>query len=299
MAGRAGSDTQTALETLKGLGFRAVQDSGYHLQPNDFYTPLNDCAFLEANRDLWKSIPPSTDIDWQPAQQMAVAAEVGRFVEELRDIPSHSGVIGEYCWNNGFWNNSDALVQYGLIRSRQPRRYVEIGCGWSSLLLARALARNARPCDVDLIEPYGNDAMLATLPRHWVRHHSILQRAHLALFDRLAPGDVLFYDGSHCAKAASDVNWFFFQILPRLRPGVFIHLHDIFLPDDYPEDWIFERGQTWNEQYLLQAFLMNNSAYRIVMANRFLYLHAGAELVRLYRGVQPAFGCSFWLEKVG
>lgn len=286
------------LDALAAAGPRAVQDAGYHLQPNDFYTPLNDLAFLEANRDLWSGAPALDVITWQPDRQMKVAAEVGRFAEELRDVPARSTVAGEFCWDNGFWNNSDALVQYGLVRSRQPRRYVEIGCGWSSLLLARALARNEHPCHVDLVEPYGNDALLSTLPATWTRHRTILQRAPFAIVDRLEPGDVLFYDGSHCAKVASDVNWFFFRVLPRVRPGVLIHLHDIFLPDDYPEEWIFDRGQTWNEQYLLQAFLMHNDAYRIVIANRYLFRLRGEQLAQHYRGVQPTYGCSFWLEKL-
>jgi predicted O-methyltransferase YrrM len=290
--------TRAQLDALVAAGPRAVQDAGYHLQPNDFYTPLNDLAFLEANRDLWTGVPALDAIAWEPDRQLAVAAEVGQFVEELRDVPERSAVVGEFCWDNGFWNNSDALVQYGLVRSRQPRRYVEIGCGWSSLLLARALARNTGACSVDLVEPYGNEALLATLPATWTRHRTILQRAPFALVDRLDAGDVLFYDGSHCAKVGSDVNWFFFRVLPRVRPGVLIHLHDIFLPDDYPEEWIFERGQTWNEQYLLQAFLMHNSAYRIVIANRYLFRLRGDELARHYRGVQPTYGCSFWLEKL-
>jgi predicted O-methyltransferase YrrM len=290
--------SREVLDELSRVGFRRIQELGYHIQPNDYYSPLNDCEFVDANRDLWLNPPPAAEINWDPERQMSVAAEVGGFVEELRDVPEHANHVGAYCCDNDFWNNSDALVQYGLVRSRQPRRYVEIGCGWSSLLLARALARNARPCSVDLVEPYGNEELLGTLPRGWVWHRTILQRAPMELFDRLGAGDVLFYDGSHCAKVASDVTWFFFRILPRLKPGVLIHLHDIFLPDDYPEQWILERGQTWNEQYVLQAFLMHNKAYRIVIANRYLFRHDARKLEGFYKGVQPVFGVSLWLEKL-
>jgi hypothetical protein len=291
------SVSRDLLDQLASTGFKRIQELGYHLQPNDFYTPLNDVSFLDANRDLWVDPPPVAAIDWAPERQIEVAAEVGRFVDELHDVPENSSRTGEYCWNNAFWNNADALVQYGLVRSRQPARYVEVGCGWSSLLLARALGRNPRPCRVDLVEPYGDERLLATLPQEWARHRTILQRAPFELFERLDTGDVLFYDGSHCAKVASDVTWFFFQVLPRLKPGVLIHLHDIFLPEDYPQEWLFERGQTWNEQYVLQAFLMHNTAYRIVIANRYLFRHDPSRLEALYKGVQPPWGCSFWLEK--
>src|SRR5258708_6328530 len=126
----------------------------------------------------------------------------------------------------------------------------------------------------------------------------MLQQAPLDIFDSLKAGDFLFYDGSHCAKAASDVNWFFFRLLPRLQPGVIIHLHDIHFPEDYADDVIFTRGQTWNEQYVLQAFLMHNAAYRILLANRYLFHRRKGALEQMCQGVQPAVGCSFWMEKI-
>jgi predicted O-methyltransferase YrrM len=272
---------------------------GFHFQANDYYSPLNDCQFLDANRDLWVDPYEPRDIEWNLNGQMDIAREVAVYVNELADIPYDppSGQI-TYHWNNNFWNNADALVQYGLIRSRQPKRVIEIGCGWSSLLLARALKRNAVRCQVLQIEPYPNAAIFEQLPSDWVHLHCILQRASPEIFDRLEPGDLLFYDGSHCSKVASDVNWFFFRILPRLRSGVLIHLHDVFFPYDYPDEWIFKRGQTWNEQYVLQAFLMNNSKYRIVIANRYLFTHCKQELDKLYQGVQPSHGVSLWMKKL-
>jgi predicted O-methyltransferase YrrM len=275
-----------------------IQRSGYHFQRNDYYSPLNDLEFLDKNKDLWNRSADPLDIDWNPAGQLEVAKEVSGYVGELRDIPDKSPE-GEtaFCWQNNFWNNADALVQYGLVRSRKPKRYVEIGCGWSSLLLQRALVKNGETCNVTQIEPYPNAKIFSVLPREWQRHHCILQRAPMEPFENLSEGDILFYDGSHCSKTASDVNYFFFEILPRIKPGVLIHLHDIFLPYDYPEEWMFERGQTWNEQYLLQAFLMNNQAYKILIANSWMYAREKSALNTLYQGVQPSYGCSFWLVK--
>jgi hypothetical protein len=288
-----------AIEALRGVDFKDIQRLGFHFQQNDYYSPLNDCGFLEANRDLWTDPAEAPEIDWDQEGQLETAREISGFVHELADVPEVSADPAIYHWNNGFWNNADALVQYGLVRSRQPRRVVEIGCGFSSLLLARALAGNDRACDVVQVEPYPNEQLLSGLPTDWKLHQTILQRAPLSMFDALEAGDILFYDGSHCSKVGSDVNWFFFKILPRLAPGVLIHLHDIFLPFDYPEDWIFERGQTWNEQYVLQAFLMHNRCYQITIANRYLWHQAGQTLEALYRGIQPSVGCSFWMEKTG
>lgn len=295
---KTADELRAAIEILKATPFTEIQHLGYHFQANDYYSPLNDVAFLKENLDLWKDRPSPSTIDWNLSGQLAVAETVGYYVEELRDIPQdHQPGKLEYCWNNPMWNNADALVQYGLVRDRKPRRVVEIGCGWSSLLLKRALERNQSPCEVMQIEPYPNPALFELIPKEWHFTRTPLQRAPFSIFEALQAGDICFYDGSHCSKAASDVNWFFFEILPRLAPGVIIHIHDIFIPNDYPDLWIFERGQTWNEQYLLQAFLMNNRDYRILIGNSFLFKTNAKALEGFYRGVQPPYGCSFWMEK--
>lgn len=263
-----------------------------------FYSPLNNRNFLAANPDLWEPPHEPECIDWNLDGQLATARKVAQYVDELQKVP-RTAPAGVYCWENDFWNNADALVQYGLVRAYQPRRYVEIGCGYSSLLLEKALAKNTSPCQVTLIEPHPKWQVLQRLGSQWAFHQSTLQRAPLSLFEELEEGDFLFYDGSHCAKVASDVNWFFFRVLPRLRPGVLIHLHDIFFPHDYPREWIFQRRQSWNEQYLLQAFLMHNPCYQVLIANRYLFCHCRELLDQLYNQVQPSVGCSLWMVKTG
>jgi hypothetical protein len=295
----AEKEIMDALSLLKKIPFQEIQRLGYHFQANDYYSPLNDCEFLRKNEDLWKNGNALRDIDWNLEGQMKVARMVGEFVDELRDVPLKrpEGAV-EYCWDNHFWNSSDALVQYGILRGLKPGKVTEVGCGWSSLLMQRALEKNEIPCDVIQIEPYPNREIFKQLPAAWIHNECILQRAPMSAFERLQAGDICFYDGSHCAKTASDVNWFFFEILPRLAPGVVIHIHDIFLPEPYPDPWIFERGQTWNEQYILQAFLMHNHNYEIIMGNRYLWKQKAAFLDELYKGIQPSYGCSFWMKKI-
>ena len=91
------------------------------------------------------------------------------------------------------------------------------------------------------------------------------------VFTRLQPGDVLFYDGSHCVRTGSDVNWMFFEILPLLQPGVWIHVHDLFWPRDYWPEWVFDEGLSWNEQYFVQAFLMHNREYQVRFSASMIY----------------------------
>jgi hypothetical protein len=291
-----------AIETLRATPISVIQELGYHFHPNDYYSPLNDRRFLDENPDLWEIAVEPSDVELHLEDQLTVAREVATHVHELADVPDGPGEPHVYCWDNGFWNNADALVQYGLVRSRRPARIIEIGCGWSSLLLARAVERNERETgdrpEVVQIEPYPRREVLRGVPDHWRLIPVILQRAPLELFRSLRANDILFYDGSHCAKVGSDVTWFFFRVLPLIAPGVLIHLHDIFFPYEYPREWIFERGQSWNEQYILYAFLMNNNDYRVLIANRYLHAKHEKELDDLYQGIQPSYGCSFWMEKL-
>jgi hypothetical protein len=289
-----------ALNVLQQAGPRTLERLGIRLERLDYYSPLNRLDFLEQNDDLWSIPSIPVNIDWRVDHQFEVAREIAAYIPELADIPEQANSGSKFYWANNFWNSADALVQYGLLRSRKPRLLIEVGCGFSSVLAECALRRNQEESnastEVILIEPYPGE-ILGDVPRDWRIVGNILQRCPVELFERLGPGDVLFYDGSHCCKTASDVNWFFFRILPRLRPGVLIHLHDIFFPNDYPREWLFDRLQAWNEQYVLQAFLMNNSSYAVEICNSFLAFSRPEELKRLYGDIQPFWGASFWMMK--
>jgi hypothetical protein len=287
--------TEEAIDLLRRVPFDEVQRRGWHFQPNHFYWPLNDVAFLRENPELWHDRGLPRGVRWDLDTQLSAARAVERHRAELADVPFEptSGRV-EYIWNNGAFSGADAIVYYGLVRELQPRHVVEIGSGWSSLLLARALAFNDAPCDVTLVEPFPNERLFGALPAGWEVHRAVVQHADLSLFERLGPGDICFYDGSHCVRTGSDVNWFLFEVLPRLAAGVFVQIHDIFLPDDYHDEWVFDEGLSWNEQYLVQAFLMHNDAYRVHIANHMLYRERTDALSELY-GMD---GGSLWLEKI-
>ncbi len=284
-----------AIEMLRSVPFEELQRRGWHFQPNHFYWPLNDVDFLRENHELWHDRGLPRDIDWDLDRQIDVARTIEGYRHELENVPwTPEEGRTEYIWNNGAFGGADAVAYYGLVRDLQPRRVVEVGSGWSSLLLKRALARNETPCQVTLVEPFPNEELFAALPSDWEVHRAVIQHADFEVFERLQAGDVCFYDGSHCVRTAGDVNWFFFEVLPRLAPGVYVHVHDIFFPDDYHDTWIFDEGLSWNEQYLVQAFLMNNDAYRVHLANHLLYVERHDELAQLY----ASDGGSLWLEKL-
>ncbi|HEY1854823.1 MAG TPA: class I SAM-dependent methyltransferase [Solirubrobacterales bacterium] len=292
-----------AIATLRETPIAEIQQRGYHFQPRDYYSALNDLSFLEQNSDLWHHRGMPAAVDWNLDGQLELLRQIAPLIGELEDIPDEMAPGDpSYHWRNDFWSGPDAGIHYGMLRNAKPRRVVEIGCGWSSLLMARALARNeaegAPQTAVDQIEPYARKELLRALPEHWDLHEAMLQRAPLEPFERLGAGDVCFYDGSHVARAGSDVNWFFFEVVPRLAPGVLLHVHDIFWPSDYPDQWIFERGQTWNEQYVLQAFLMYNREFEPLACTSALVAAFPEEVQRLLVFLPTVHGGgSVWLRR--
>jgi hypothetical protein len=120
------------------------------------------------------------------------------------------------------------------------------------------------------------------------------------LFDTLQAGDILFIDSSHVAKTGSDVNRLFFDVLPRLAPGVRIHIHDIFLPHEYPQEWVLQDNRSWNEQYLVRALLMYSVGFRVVFGCSYAYYRFPEDVARALalpsgRGFA---GGSLWIERL-
>jgi CBS domain-containing protein len=286
-----------AIELLAAVPFEELQARGWHFQPNHYYWPLNDIAFLRANPDLWHRMRVPTGIHWDLDAQERLLREVTAYLDELGDVRDRPPAApGEFVWGNDSLPRGDAAVYYGLLRHLAPERVVEVGAGWSSRVLARAEQAKRKRIDVTLIEPEPNEELLQGLPDHWLLRRDLLQRVEGELWETLAPGDVLFYDGSHCVRTGSDVNWFFFEVLPRLQPGVWVHLHDIYWPHDYPVEWTLDEGLSWNEQYLLQAFLMHNADYQVRLAMGMLLTDRPGLMLELLPD-HPG-GVSVWIEKL-
>jgi hypothetical protein len=153
-------------------------------------------------------------------------------------------------WTNSFFTGVDAVGLYGILASQRPKRYFEIGSGNSTKLARRAIRDQGLPTVILSIDPSPQaqiDALCDTVIR------KRLEDTDVEIFDQLEAGDVLFFDGSHHAFMSSDVVVFWLEILPRLRPGVLVHIHDIFLPYDYPANW---RDRYYSEQYLVAVALL-------------------------------------------
>jgi hypothetical protein len=124
-----------------------------------------------------------------------------------------------------------------------------------------------------------------------------VQDVPLRLFESLRENDVLFIDSSHVSKTGSDVNFLCLEVLPRLAPGVLVHFHDIFLPGEYPKDWVLERGYSWNEQYLVHALLIDSIGFEVVFASCFAAQRYPHQIRAIFG--KPCSGGSLWLRRVG
>jgi hypothetical protein len=285
------------MELLATMAFQEVQRRGWHFQPAHFYWPLNDLDFLRGNRELWTKPKLPPEIDWDLDAQLELAMRLSGYSGELADVRGGGNPApGEFVWGHAF-DGLDAYAYYGLLRELRPSRVVEVGAGISSALLKRATALNDNSSEVTLIEPEPRWNILGELPKHWQVVPSLVQDVDLDVFRQLGAGDVLFYDGSHCVRTGSDVNWMFFEVLPVLHPGVWIHVHDTFWPHDYWPKWIFDEGLSWNEQYFVQAFLMHNDAYRVRLSASMVHHHKREKLEDAFPGDISHTG-SLWIEKV-
>jgi hypothetical protein len=206
-------------------------------------------------------------IDLREAEQLALATKLG---------PRWGATVGmarRFTPANSMYGLADAAVYASMLDHLRPRRILEVGSGHSSVLALDV----AEALDLDLsltcIEPHPERLLgqLGSADRDRIRLlQQPVQSAPLEIFDELGPGDICFIDSSHVAKAGSDVNWLFFQVLPRLRTGVAVHVHDIFHPFEYLPDWI-ETGRSFNEAYLLRAFLTFNDRYEITLFSSWLW----------------------------
>lgn len=223
----------------------------------------------------------------------------------LHSIPHQQSGDQPY-WDNSWFTALDAAALVNMLAGGKARRYMEIGSGHSTRFARYtidALGLQTTLTSIDPMPRAGIDRLCTTTIR------KPLEECDPAIVDELEAGDILFYDGSHRAFGNSDVTVFLLEVLPRLKPGVFVHIHDIFLPDDYPSHW---SKRLYNEQYMLAAMLLCKPPFRVVAPVAFITNDAdlrsrvkdifavpGGEDIPLlypeYRGPSTTGG-SFWVE---
>jgi hypothetical protein len=169
-------------------------------------------------------------------------------------------------WNNSFLPGLDIIAIYGLIRELKPKKYIEIGSGNSTKVVRKAILDGGLSTKISSIDPYPR-ANIDELSDEILRE-PLENLRDFSIFDTVEAGDIVFVDNSHRALPNSDVTVFFLEILPRLKPGVIVQVHDIYLPYDYPQ---FMCDRAYSEQYMLAAFILANpKKYSPILANYFI-----------------------------
>jgi hypothetical protein len=258
---------------------QAFRKSGYYPIPRHYYYPLfndEDCI-LDTNREL-------PGIDLCIGVQLEFLHSLDR-VDEVASLGLNRKSpedASHFSLGNGLFESGDAEFLYQFIRATKPQKVVEIGGGHSTKLVAHALRRNflEGSCKAmhTVIEPY-EQPWLEALSVDLVRKP--VQACSRKIFDNLSTGDLLFIDSSHVIRPSGDVLFEYLQIIPSLKSGVYVHIHDIFTPNDYPESWLRNHVLFWNEQYLLEALLGNSTRYKTIAALNYLKNNHYGELARV------------------
>jgi hypothetical protein len=290
--GRYGIDPLTALFAVATAGIlRLIRGFGLeHLRltrgafemmgsipiRRHYYEPLFHPSDLRHALDKPRTLP---GLNLREAEQVELLKRFD-YEEELTAFPMDGAEKSAFYYNNGAFESGDAELWYSVIRHLKPRTILEVGSGMSTHLARAAIRKNEEElsgyrCRHVCIEPYEagwlEKAALETI-------RTRVEEVDFVLFESLQSGDLLFIDSSHVVRPQGDVLFLFQEVLPRLREGVTIHVHDIFTPRDYPEEWVLQSKRMWNEQYLVEALLAGSSWLTVLLAANYLAHERRTEL---------------------
>ncbi|HEX9803294.1 MAG TPA: class I SAM-dependent methyltransferase [Gammaproteobacteria bacterium] len=264
-----------------------------------YYQPVFNVNTIP--EDVWTKKDPMLGIDWDEEGQLALLSQFN-YQNELERVPVNEvkGSLEFYHDNNSF-GSADAEMLYNMVRFHKPGRVIEIGSGYSTRMMKKALDENKKEgfqSSHICIEPY-EMPWLESLGLDEVVREKV-ESVNPELFSSLQENDILFIDSSHVLRLGGDVFAEYLRILPSLNPGVVVHIHDIFLPYEYPRSWVVEHRRFWTEQYILQAFLAFNSSFRVLAAVHWLYRDRSEQLASacpVYAKLNKGGG-SFWMKKI-
>ena len=288
--------------------FLLWESMGYHIVPVSYESPIP--SSLDLIPGLWDKPSKMLGVDLRDADQLSLLATLSVFKNEYDAFPHGSCGDHTFHLNNGWFEKVDAEILYSIIRYLRPARIIEIGSGVTTMLSAQAIRANHQDapdyrCSFVCIEPYPVRLKIKDLPPHFNVIDKQAQAVPLETFKQLDAGDILFIDSSHISRAGSDVNYELLEIVPSLRPGVWIHFHDIFLPWEYPQSWVVGSHRFLNEQYLLHAFLSFNKHFEVVWGSyHMLRAHPDAleaAFASFLVDITPPgtfLPGSFWIKKV-
>lgn len=274
------------------------------MPPGHFYSPIVDATAIAGTFPRTRPAPPASlpDVAIGIEAMTAFWANTLAPILATSQLPEQADGTHRYHFANPAYSYGDGSILRAMILAHRPRRIVEVGSGYSSAcMLDTAFDEGKLETRITFVEPY--PALLKSMlrPQDEARvtiHACGVQQAPLEIFEELEENDILFIDSTHVVKTGSDVVYELTEVLPRLRPGVLIHFHDIFYPFEYSHQWVVEQNRSWNEVYALRNFLAFNDAFKVVFFNDMFLQMRRDVIARDYPPFLKNSGGAIWLKRV-
>jgi hypothetical protein len=270
--------------------------------PGHFYSPIASVEQVAQREEIiWgesQKILPG--ISLQEEQQVALLSALSTYYS-LQPWEDEKKKNLRFHFNNPNFSYGESITLFGMMMHLKPKKIIEIGSGFSSCVILdtnELFFQNS--ISTTFIEPFPQ--LFYSLIKNSDRQniHVVgenLQNVDTSVFKSLSAGDFLVIDSTHVSKIDSDVNHILFTILPLLESGVYIHFHDIYFPFEYPKEWIYQ-GRSWNEAYILRAFLQYNKQFEIIFFNSMVGDLFRPELEAKMPLCVKNAGSSLWLKKL-
>jgi predicted O-methyltransferase YrrM len=277
--------------------------------PGHYYSPIPSRQDVERHATAQFAQGPETlaGVDLNVAGQLAMLETLGPLTRDLSFTDDPGGET-RYWWDNDGFSPGDAAVLAAMLRHYRPKRVLEVGAGYSTAVMLDVAERHlAEPPQIACIdpEPQRLRSLLRGPETHLTVHETLVQNLPRSFFTALEANDILFIDSSHVLKLGSDVSFLILEVLPRLAPGVVVHVHDIATSFEYPREW-YDEGRAWNEAPALRAFLAFNQAFEILYfcdyLNRYqrdaVARHMPISLRQPKTVLEGNTAVSFWMRRV-
>lgn len=290
-----------ARSALVRLLRRPIRRAGFDFELRSFYSPIPDLGQLDERAWSARSELPGIDFDLD-RQLVFLQEELGPLLTEFSPPRAGTGRRTDYFLDNGLYQAGDAELLYAMIRRYGPATVLELGAGFSTLVSAAAVRGNReRGVQTRLVscDPFASRAAAGDVDGLAELRPVLAEQLEQEQFEALGPGDILFIDSSHTVRLGGDVVRLLCEVIPRLAPGVLVHVHDIYLPYPYPREWYERFGWYWAEQYLLQALLIGNSRLEVLVAGYALWRDRREALARLIPTIAGNPPLSFWMRVRG
>ena len=273
-----------------------------------FYSPVPDIKDLES-RKIWEKKSELPGIDFRPKEQLAMLEQLGyEFGSECEWPLTPTAIPTQFYLKNNSFSYGCASALHTMIRHFKPQHLIEIGSGHSSRIISKALEMNksddpSHAPEYIVVDPYPGEMVSTQLSFISKMVKEKVECVDPKLFEILGENDILFVDSGHTVRTGSDVNFIILEVLPRLRPGVIIHFHDINLPYEYQKVY-FTNPQFrmfWTEAYLLQAFLTFNRDFEILLAMNYIQTDHMSDYCKAFPRFKLADNWansgSFWIRR--